>query len=206
MRYGTLFGMLALVVVPSGRATADTFEVSKASVTLPVVYQTLDSHGVQILATKTLKTADVVNLALGRSLATKVNKKTEVLALAGNATTPGADSQVVVFNPQTNTITAKVWDFGNDFVLLSNEDFSKNAAAGSMVFATTAVGDPVHNGFSTTTVTMGGTGKAQAVATSTAIVGPLSFKFTDASNVTTIINGLVLKGKFKSGGFLAVLL
>jgi len=182
-------------------ALSDVFEIEKATVTLPVVYQTLDSHGLNVLATKTLKTDDLVNLALGRSLATKLDKSTEVLAFAADASTPGAGSKLIVFNPTTKTITATVWNFGNDFVLLSNDDFSKNSAYGSMVVVATTAGDPAHNGLLTTTLTAAGTGKFGSLS-STAVIGPVSFTFTDKNNVTTTINGIVLNGKAKGSGFL----
>jgi len=193
-----------LALPAAAAAIIDTFEIEKATVSLPVVFQTLDSHGMNTLATKTLKTNDLVNLALGRSLATKLDKSTEVLAFAADASTPGAGSALVVFNPATKTITATVWNFGNDFMLLSNEDFSKNSAFGSMVIVATATGDAAHNALHATTLEAAGTGKFGSLS-STAVIGPVSFTFTDANNVTTTINGIVLKGKAKGSGALGVI-
>jgi hypothetical protein len=180
-------------------ATTDTFVVFAASVTLPVLFQTIDSHGQQVIATKTLKTADPVNLALDRSLATKLDKATETLAFASDVSTPGAGSKLIVFNPTAQTITATVFTTSN-FVLLSNQDFSKNAAFSDVTIQTTAVGDPAHNGFQTTTLAMAGTGKSAGAFSATSMGGPITITFTDASNVTTTIGGLVVKGTLKASG------
>jgi hypothetical protein len=180
-------------------AVADTFVLFAASVTLPVLFQTTDSHGQQVIATKTLKTADIVNLALGRSLTTKLDKTTETLAFASDVTTPGAGSKLVVFNPTTQTIIATVFTTST-FVLLSNQDFSKNAAFSDVIVQKTGVGDPAHNGFQTTALAMAGTGKSAGSFAATSMGGSITIKFTDASNVTRTIDGLVVKGKLKASG------
>ena len=56
----------------------------------------------------------------------------------------------------------------------------------------------------TTTLEAAGTGKFGSLS-STAVIGPVSFTFTDANNVTTTINGIVLKGKAKGSGSLGVI-
>jgi hypothetical protein len=194
-----LTGVLVMRSAPAPAAIADTFAVFAASVTFPVMFQTTDAHGNQVIATKTLKTPDVVNLALGRSLATKLNKATETLAFASDVSTPGAGSMLVVFNPTLQTIVATVFTTSN-FVLLSNQDFSKNAAFSDVTIQTTVDGDPVHNRFQTTTLAMAGTGKSAGSFSATSMGGPITITITDASNVTTTIDGLVVKGKLKASG------
>jgi hypothetical protein len=203
---GFLFLVMALLVSHAAPAAAagDVFEVSLFSMTLPVQFQTLDSHGKQVIATKTLKTADIVNLALGRPLSTKLDKATETLAFAADASTPGAGSTIVVFNPTTNTITATPFTTSN-FILLSNQDFSKNVAYSNIDVQATTVGDFTHNALLATTFTVSGVGKSGSSFSSTSVAGPVSFTFTDASNVPTTITGVVSKGKGKAGKFLVVL-
>ncbi len=149
-----------------------------------------------------LSTNDVINLALGRSLTTKPDKKTEVLALAADDSTPGTESQLIVFNPTTKTFTTQVWSLSN-VTLISNADFTSIAGAADANFIATTLGNPALNGFGATTLSGGGTGKGSgfsAKATSTSLSGPITLEFTDGSNVTTTINGIVINGKFKAGG------
>ena len=121
-----------------------------------------------------------------------------VLALAGDASTPGPQSSVVVFNPATRTITATVWTFSN-FMLLANADFSVNYVTAEANFVATTLGTPAQNGFQASTIAVAGVGKHGAggalSVTSTAVAGPVAFH--DAG---TLVNGLMLKGKFKTGG------
>ncbi len=150
------------------------------------------------MATKTLKSDDIVNLALGRALGTKLDSKTEVLAFASDVSTPGAGSMLIVFNPSTTQITTTIFNTSN-FVLLSNQDFTQNDAFSGVTIQATSLGDPVHDGFQQTTVAMGGTGKSSGSFATSSVAGPISFAFT-TNDVTTTIDGLVLKGKLKASG------
>jgi hypothetical protein len=197
-----LLPLLALaLLVPtsaSGGAGGDTFVVFKCSVSLPVVHSTTNAKGHVVLATFKLDSADIVNLALGRPLDTKLDPQTEVLAWASDVTTPGAGSQIVVFDPGTDTITALVCD-SSAFVLVSDEDFSKNAAFANLELQATSLGEPLENGFADSTLSAAGTGKNSGSFSSTALAGPVSFKFTEGGETTTI-EGVVTKGKLKVSG------
>jgi hypothetical protein len=203
-----LVPLLALVLLTGAQAsndTTDTFALFKCTVSLPVVYQTTNAKGHQVLATFKLNGNDLVNLALGRSLDTKLDPKTEVLAFASDQSTPGAGSQLVVFNPTSQAVTATVFST-SDFGLLSNEDFTQNAAFATANFNFTVVGDPGHDALIFGALAVGGTGKSAGSFASTSVAGPFEFRFTDDQEVTTTIEGLVLKGKIKaSGGQLASL-
>jgi hypothetical protein len=178
--------------------TADTFAVFKCSVTLPVVFQTLNGKGQQVLATKTLKSDDLVNLALGRPLGTKLDSTTEVLAFASDVSTPGAGSKLIVFNPTAQDVTTIVF-LTDNFVLLSNETFTQNEAFSNALITETSLGDPVHNSLHAKTMAMAGTGKSSGSFASTSVAGPFSFTST-TGGVTTTTSGLVLKGKLKASG------
>jgi hypothetical protein len=193
---------LLLALAPARAGAQVTFLVFKATLELAVRFQTVDGGGNPIVAVRKLKTNDVINLALGRSLATKPNKATEVLALAADDSTPGPLSRLVVYNPATNTFTTTVWTLSG-VALFSNTDFSDNVGIGNATFAATTLGDPAKNGFSSTTLAGAGTGKGtggSAKAASTALSGRVKFTTTDANNVTTTIDGLVVSAKFKAGG------
>jgi hypothetical protein len=203
MRLRTLAATgLLLLVAPASAGAQVTFLVFKATLEIAARFQTVDGGGNPVIGIRKLKTNDIINLALGRSLATKPDKKTEVLALAADNTTPGPLSKLVVYNPTTNTFTATVWDFSG-VALFSNADFSDNVGIGNATFVATVLGDPTKNGFSSTTLSGGGTGKGtggSAKAASTALSGRIMFTTTDANNVTTTIDGLVISSKFKAGG------
>jgi hypothetical protein len=167
-----------------------------------VQYPGLDANNNQVVKVRKLATNDIINLALGRSLTTKPDKKTEVLTLAADNTTPGTESQVIVFNPTAQTFTTPVWTLSN-ITLFSNADFTSVVGAANATFVATTLGTPALNGFAASVLSGGGTGKGtgfSAKAASTALSGPVIFTATDANNVTTTINGLVINGKFKAGG------
>ncbi len=187
-------GLVLALTAPASAAPSVTLEFWKAALTMEIQ---VGSPGGPIVKRK-LKSNDVVNLALGRPLSTKVDKKTEVLALAGDASTPGPQSSVVVLNPTTLTITATVWTF-TDFTLLNNADFSLNYVTAEANFVATTLGTPAQNGFHASTIGVAGVGKhadsGALSVTSTAVAGPVSF-----SDAGTLVSGLMLKGKFKTGG------
>jgi hypothetical protein len=185
--------MLALAA-PASAAPSVTLEFWKAALTMEIQ---IGAPGGPIVKRK-LKTNDVVNLALGQPLSTKVDKKTEVLALAGDASTPGPQSSVVVLNPSTLTITATVWTF-SDFTLLNNADFSLNYVTADANVVATSLGTPAQNGFQASSIAVAGLGKhggsGSLSVSSTALAGPVSFHENG-----TLVSGLMLKGKFKTGG------
>lgn len=193
----SIVAVLAFIVLaPAAPTHADnvTFEFWKAAMTIEVQ---VPGPGGAIVKRK-LKTNDVINLALGRPLTTKPDKKVEILALAGDASTPGLESQVVVFNPTTRAIVATIWTLSN-FALLNNPDFSLNYVTADASFVATTLGTPAQDGFLATTIAIAGTGKhggsGSLSVSSTAMSGPVSFRAGG-----TAVSGLMLKGKFKTGG------
>lgn len=200
-----LAALLAVAATPGpGPGDGDTYQVFRCSVTLPVVHETLDAKGEQVLATLTLKSDDILNLALGRPLGTKPDKATEVLAFASNSTTPGAGSLLVVFNPQSEQVTTVVFATSG-FVLLHDEDFSQNVAFAQADIQATSLGTPAEHGFLASSLSTGGKGKSAGAFAATSLAGPVHLRFTQGGE-TTEIEGLVLKGRLKaSGPTLAVL-
>jgi hypothetical protein len=103
-----------------------------------------------------------------------------------------------VFNPAAKTITATVWTFSN-FTLLNNADFSLNYVTAEASFVATTLGTPLQDGFVASTIAVAGVGKhggsGALSVTSTAVSGPVSFHAGG-----TLVSGLMLKGKFKTGG------
>jgi hypothetical protein len=196
------FLALALALLPGAQASSDgtdTFALFKCTVSLPVVHQTTNAKGHQVLASFKLDGNDLVNLTLGRSLDTKLDKATEVLAFASDQSTPGAGSRLVILNPSTHEVTATVF-FTTNFVLVNNEDFTQNDAFADAQLQESSLGDPAHDALHASTIAVAGSGKSAGSLQSTAVAGPVSFTFTDAQDVTSTIEGVVLKGKLKVSG------
>jgi hypothetical protein len=112
MRGVAVAAAVALVAAALPRpAAAAEFFVFPIKVTLPVQSVIIGMEVDRVTKT-TLKEKDVVNLALGRALRTKVDKKTEVLAVAltPEPPSPSALAKLVVFNPTLGSVTTVVGD------------------------------------------------------------------------------------------------
>ncbi len=198
----TIAAMIFLLAAPTPSSAQIPYLVVKASLSLDVQFQGLDAQSNPVVKVQKLSTNDIINLALGRSLSTKPDKNTEVLALAADDSTPGLGSLLVVFNPNTQAFTTNVWTQSN-VTLLANQDFSGAVVAiATLTIPQTTLGSPSLNGFLQSTLSAGGSGKGEngAKGAAKSLSGTINFKFTDANNVTTTINGIVIAGKFKAGG------
>jgi len=194
--------LIALTVVFFAGAAfgQDVFELWPATITLPVLYSGTTAKGKPATLTKILKSDDIINLALGQPLGTKINTKATVLALAGDASTPGVGSSIIVVNPVTRTKIADVWGLPIFDVIFANPPDDTNAVvfATANVVATTG-NTAALNGFDSSSpdLSIAGTGKlgGSLSVTSTALCGPIAFH-TTTNNVTTEFQGIVIKGSF----------
>jgi hypothetical protein len=172
----------------------------KATITLPVRYAGTTPAGKHTILTKTLKSSDIINLALGRPLTTKVDAKSEILALSGNAASPGIGSQIVIVNPTTRAKVAAVFSLPTFDVIFANPP-KDNAAVMYMlgnIQATTA-GSPAQNGFDVTGISIAGAGNVTSAGAfpiaSTALCGEIKFRIGGVA-----FNGLVTKGALSVSG------
>ena len=200
LKLSSLAIVMLLILAAPAPADIVTLQVWKAALSLAL--QAPGPSG--SVVKRTLGNNDVINLALGRPLTTKPDKKTEIVALAGDSTTPGPESQIVVFNPVTKTIVTTIWTF-NNFILLNNPDFSVDFVATDASFVATTLGTPAQDGFLASSIAVAGSGKFGSTgglsASATSLSGPINFRVDG-----TLVNGIILKGKLKiSGGILAVL-
>jgi hypothetical protein len=194
---------LLLVVPASSHAFQIPYAIFKATVTLTVQFPGTDKNGNPVVSVRKLSTNDILNLALGRSLATKPEKTTELLALAMDDSSPGADSKLVVYNPTSNTFTTIVWAQTNATLIFNGIQDSSGVGVADVNIQATTLGDPTHNGFAASVLSGGGSGKgngSSVSATATALSGPLTFTVTDQNAAPVTINGIVTGGKFKAGG------
>jgi hypothetical protein len=207
----SLLAVALFIFTASAAFGQDVYELWTATVSLPVLYSGTNVHHQPATLTQVLTTDDVINLALGRPLTTKIDTKTTALALAGDASTPGVGSSIIVVNPTTRTLLATVFNLPIFDVIFANPPADTNAVvyATANVVATSGTGS-VLNGFdsSSPNLSIAGTGKltGKLSVTSTAFCGPLNFHTTNAENVTTSYQGIVIKGSFHvSAGSLGTL-
>ncbi len=164
-----------------------------------------------VVLTRKLGNTEIINLALGRPLTTKVDKQTEVLAGAGTYADHAAESKLIVFDPSQNGIaqikavvgTLTALDFSNAYLATK----SAGTGFGTAVFAATTLGNPAQNGFLQSTIQGGGQGAGNhdpfggqaKISGKGTVQGRIAFNFTDAAG-TRLFDGYVLKGQAKVSG------
>jgi hypothetical protein len=201
-------GVLALGLLVPRLAFATDFFVYSASIKLALQMVTDDD----VFVTRKLGNNEIINLALGRSLTTKIDKKTEVLAASGTYADHVMESKLIVFDPSQNGLaqikavvgTLTALDFANAYLP------SKSAATGfgSATFVATTLGTPAQNGFLLSPIQGGASGAAghdpfaagtAKIAGKGTLQGRVRFNYTDATG-THLFDGVVLKGQGKLSG------
>lgn len=103
--------VFAVAFSPRGATAAETIYVFKAGLTLPVVQPVVrPNEDTDVVISRKLSDKDLVNLALGRPLGSKVDGKREILAWAGTfepLISPTPHARLIVFDPSQNGL-AKV--------------------------------------------------------------------------------------------------
>lgn len=216
-------------------SAAETFVLFKAAATVPVTkvipgfFDPVSNDFVdEVLVSKTLKGNDLVNLALGRKLGTKVDAKKEVLALAvateGPGTVAAPLTRLVVYNPDPavladpDKIKATVLTLSSlhfDAALIAKKQagqgIGKVTVTETPAVAPDPVGDSTRNKLFATSLSGSGSASATVSPTDasltnftfklTSLAGPLHFKYTDAKNATPVeIDGIVIKAAFTTTG------
>jgi len=121
---------------------------------------------------------------------------------------PGADSQLVVWNPTggaggNGSVTTVVWAQSNAQLFFNGVDDTSGVGIANVNIQATTLGSPTQNGFGASTLFGGGGGKGNGVsvsASATSLSGPITFTVTDGNAAPVTINGVVTAGKFKAGG------
>jgi hypothetical protein len=171
---------ICALAVPRAARAAD-FLVFPAKMSLGI-RSVIFGFAVDQLVKTTLKENDIVNLALGRPLGTKVDKKTEVLAVAltseGPSTLPLA--RLIVFDPSqtgvagVTAVVAKTTALDFDFA-----PGGKGQGTVTAVIQETMLGTPAQNALHPSTV----------LATGVGTIGPLVAP--GLVNLKAVVNGRV---------------
>lgn len=190
-----------------GPSIAADFVVYAAKVKLPIEQVEVGSFLDTVLE-RTLKQNEIVNLALGRSPSTKVDKKTEILGLAVETGAADPQLKLIVFDPtkagaaQVTTVVATAGDVDIESAVVKNK--RRGQGTGTVGVLETALGTPssyaLHS--STVSVTGGGNGAPGAdskLSVKAQVVGRLSFTDTQ-DGATTRIDGFIVNGKASASG------
>ncbi|HEY2387557.1 MAG TPA: hypothetical protein VGK30_11395 [Candidatus Binatia bacterium] len=192
-----------LLAVPTSSYAQVPFAFFKATLNLTVQFPGTDKNGNPAVSARKLSSNDILNLALGRPLTTKPDKNTEVLALAADGGSPGADSRLIVYNPSTNSVTTTVWTQSSVTLIFNGVEESSAVGVANVNVQATTLGDPTHNGLAASVLFAGGSGKGTGSGISgsaTSLNGSLTFTVTDGNAAPVTIPGIVTAGKFKAGG------
>src|SRR5437868_1409131 len=159
----TLGSVVALSLTPRSAAAVELM-VYKVSVKIVAGMVVPSMSGPDAVVLKKLGNNDIVNLALGRPLGTKVDPKREMLAGAGDfepRMTNTPNEKLIVFDPSQNGI-AQVTATVAVATSLTYQGAEGSKATGfgfgSGTILDTTVGDPTHNGFISTAVNGGARG------------------------------------------------
>lgn len=201
-------------------AHAVDYFVFKASVTIPVTYVDHSGAVVDAVITKTLVNNDIINLALGRVLGTKVDAKTEVLALAAAFDTSGMppDSKLIVYDPSASgvavekLVVAKLTGLTFDEGYLSAS--SKGQGNGTVAVQPTTAGNG-KNALQASTLYGAGSSSGPhqpvsipinyatipfALSGTAAFTGEFKFAADDKQGMPHTYDGTVIKGKMTASG------
>lgn len=201
-----LVSIAAVLLWPRSSVAAD-FVVYAVKAKLPVEQVEVGSF-LDTVVERTIKQNEIVNLALGRSPSTKVDKTTEILGLAVETGVVDPRLKLVVFDPtkagaaRVTTVVANagVVDFESGVV----KNKPQGQGTGTADVQETSLGDPSSFALHSSTVSLTGFGKGAPGADSkltvkAQVAGRLSFTDTQDGS-TTRIDGFVVNGKASVAG------
>ncbi len=202
-----IFVSIAVVLLWPRSSVAADFVVYAVKAKLPVEQVEVGSFLDTVLE-RTIKQNEIVNLALGRSPGTKVDKKTEILGLAVETGVADPQWKLVVFDPtkagaaRVTTVVATTGAVDIESGVVKNE--SQGQGTATVDVQETSLGEPSAYALHSSTVSLTGFGKGAPSADSkltvkVQVAGRLSFTDTwDGS--TTRIDGFIVNGKASVGG------
>lgn len=205
--------VLAAMLLSADPAAAADFLVFPLTAKLPV-RMVVVGQAVDQVVSAALKEKDLVNLALGRPLGTKVDTKTEVLALALTAEPPSTSplAKVIVFDPTATGSSRIVTTVAQVATLAFETAPLKGGVQGQGTLTAdvreTVLGDPAHDALHATTLYATGTGKASAfvppgldlgLTLKLVVGGRIGFTASRGAPVGTFA-GFVVNGKAQASG------
>jgi|GEM_PF-5674538 len=204
-----LFLTLSSALLMTMVVTAAEFYVYPATVKLPVVRVVNN-----VTETRTLVSADIVNIALGRPLGTKLDRG-KYLALTGNDNELAPAGSLVIFDSTMNRIDTVIGNM-SAINFLYDDDGRGAKATGVLTGTFAEVGNPaVAKFFATSTLYFAGSSSAGPAdpfdfrpsgrGSSTMVNGRIKCIFTPKDGTATAFEGLVVKGTVSAGGKPAVI-
>lgn len=219
-----LLSTMGLLLCGLPPCIAETLTLFAAAATIPV----REVKPGDELVSKTLKGADLINLAMGRPLGTKIDPKKEVLALAVVSEGPGdvamPATRVIVYNPDpavmndADHVKATVFTLSTlsyDAALVSGKPTGQGIGTAAVV-ATPPVapdpgGDSTKNALFATTLNVAASAVATLSPADNSMTsfkltlkgagGPFHFKYTDAKTPVSVeIDGIVVAAAFTTTG------
>lgn len=195
------------VVLSAAPAFATDFFVFKAGAVLPVATVIEQPAApTDLFITRKLGPNQLINLALGRPLETKVDAKTEILAVAITFAEDAQLSKVIVFDPSQNgAAQVKATIAHLDTIELARgykSNGQSGSAAATIAVQATVLGAPAQNGFLASTLHGAGSGGGpfgfgtpEKGAGKGIVTGRLRFHVAGG-----LFDGIVTQGKVKASG------
>jgi hypothetical protein len=196
---------VGVTILAASPARAVDFFVFKAAISLPV-FMVIEqpSAPTDRYVSRKLAANDLINLALGRPLGTKVDKNTEVLALAITFAEDADLSKIIVFDPSQNGVAqvkatiARVTSIDLSRGFKGNGQFGYGAVTG----AVEPTLPPGPNGFLASTLHGSGSGggpfgfgQPEKGSGKGTVTGRLRFNVDGG-----LFDGIVVGGKAKASG------
>lgn len=182
-------------------AGATDFFVFPVKVSLPVV---MVVPGSSVVVKRTFKEKDVVNLALGRPLDAKIDKKREILAvMGGREELDLPKARIIVYDPTQNGLAQVTTIVAEPIVIDRQTAFLVKGKQGHGLITgrtlETTLGDPTHNAIHTAIGWASGAGKKNGTSGSASgiVAGRASVTLTEAGQTTTLA-GFIVNGKVKA--------
>lgn len=211
--------LTALTLALAGSAFADPGDrhfIFKATALLPVQIEKIDKKGEIIVSKVSLGTKELVNLATAQPVYEALDSKTEILAVDVNHDDENS-SVLIVFNPTTESIVARIITLaagGAPSVrggTNSHSDKSKGTglSPGSILATAPSFGAPAIalNSLGNTDICAAANGTwtpteagPKFTLSATGIIGDIKGIMTDKKDVTSALDGVVIKGMFTSSG------
>lgn len=208
--------LVLFLVAPARSQAAEDLFVWKVTAKIAAKMAVIGTE-VDRVALRKLSNDNIVNLALGRDLATKVDKNTEVLAGVATFEKPTSSplARIIVFDPTANGLAqvkavvmrATNLDYQAAYLNSSSADFGVGTAN---VLATT-LGNPALNGFLPTTLSVAAEGTGShlgppdfsplgvKIKVKGTLNGRLTFNYTERG-APFQFNGFIVKSEVKVSG------
>lgn len=201
--------LAALLVLPAATIHAEQVYCYKATVSLPVLrFATV--AGKTKLETKTLKSNDIINIALGNPLGTTVGKMIVAVRSAEHPDAVGAPvPKLFIYDLDQQTIVKELASISSfSFGYIEPRTRGSGTLFGTVAFADTGMSSVGKFYAATFHLSAAGAGSAadpfnfrpSISASTTTVNGRCKFDFTDAKGTAGTFEGIIIGGKISASG------